>query len=77
MSRAQMVWEPDLSIPSFMLTCKQASVLLSQAQDRGLGAYERLKLRFHLTLCDGCTHFKQQLEFLRRALRNRRDADAP
>ena len=58
-----------------MLTCKQASILLSQAQDRGLGAYERLKLRLHLMLCDGCANFKQQLEFLRKALRSQRDAD--
>ena len=42
-----------------MLTCKDASELLSQAQDRTLGLRERLALRLHLLICDGCTNFSQ------------------
>ncbi len=53
----------------FKLTCKQASRLLSEAEDRRLGTPERLKLRLHVGFCDACTHFSKQLAFLRAALR--------
>jgi predicted anti-sigma-YlaC factor YlaD len=52
-----------------MLTCKEVSVLLSQAEDRRLGAMERLTLEAHLKLCEGCRQFHEQLGFLRRAIR--------
>jgi hypothetical protein len=61
----------------FDLTCKQASVLLSQAQDRRLGPFERLKLRLHLKLCDGCVYFRQQLIFIRSFVRRYHDGDLP
>ena len=53
----------------FNLNCKETSRLLSQAQDGGIAFTERLALRIHLRLCDGCTQFSQQLDFLRRAMR--------
>ncbi|MBU0498453.1 MAG: zf-HC2 domain-containing protein [Gammaproteobacteria bacterium] len=53
-----------------MLTCKQATQLLSQRQDRQLGFAERLGLRMHLTLCAGCRNFDRQMGFLRRACRS-------
>jgi hypothetical protein len=59
-----------------MLSCKEVSVLLSQAQERRLGPGERLGLELHLMLCNGCTNFRQQLDFMRVALRrcvNRED----
>ncbi|HTP94710.1 MAG TPA: zf-HC2 domain-containing protein [Burkholderiales bacterium] len=52
-----------------MLTCRQVSLLLSQAQERALSLPERLGLRLHLLLCDGCSNFRRQLEFIRAALR--------
>ena len=51
------------------LTCKEVSVLLSQAQDRDIGFVERLQLEAHLKLCEGCRNFQRQLDFLRRAIR--------
>ena len=51
-----------------MLTCKEASRLVSQGLDRRLGPFERLRLRLHLALCDGCANFKKQMDFLRKAL---------
>jgi hypothetical protein len=53
------------------LSCSEATRLLSVRQDRGLRFGERLSLRLHLTICDGCTAVGRQLEFLRRALRHR------
>ena len=52
-----------------VISCKEASRLLSQAQDRRLGLLERLKLRAHVALCDFCTRFEQQLKFMREAMR--------
>lgn len=54
------------------VTCREASELLSQSQDRPLSIRERLRLRFHLTICDACTRFSHQLAFLREAMRSYR-----
>ena len=51
-----------------ILTCKEATRLVSQGLDRRLGFAERLALRVHLAICDGCTNFRKQAEFLRRAV---------
>ena len=52
-----------------VISCKEASRLLSQARDRRLGWVEGLKLRAHLALCDFCTRFEEQLRFMREAMR--------
>lgn len=54
----------------FMLTCKQASELISQSLDQRLSWYNRLKLRLHLSICDACTQFSRQLGRLRAAIQN-------
>jgi Putative zinc-finger len=51
-----------------MLTCKEATRLVSQGLDRRLGLAERLALRLHLLICDGCANFSKQAAFLRRTL---------
>jgi hypothetical protein len=50
-------------------SCKEVSHLVSQGLDREIGLGERLRLRAHLAICNGCTNFKRQMEFLRRAIR--------
>ena len=50
-------------------TCKEASELLSQAQDRPLTLREKFVLYVHLPLCNGCRNFRQQIAFIRRATR--------
>ncbi|HEV2429994.1 MAG TPA: zf-HC2 domain-containing protein [Burkholderiales bacterium] len=51
-----------------LLSCKEVSRLVSQGLDRRLGWLERTRLRLHLAICDGCTNFKKQMLFLRKAL---------
>jgi hypothetical protein len=51
-----------------MMTCKDASRLISEGQERPLKLKERWSLGFHLWLCDNCRRFKRQLGFLRHAL---------
>lgn len=62
-----------------MLSCKEVNRLLSEAQDRPLGLRERLPLRLHLVMCQGCRNFEKQLDLLRQASRGyfRRDDDTP
>ena len=52
-----------------MLTCKQASQLLSQSLDRPLTRGERFRLRFHLLICRFCKRFGQQIVGLCTAIR--------
>lgn len=62
-----------------MLTCKEASHLLSQGCERPLGARERWGLRLHLWLCGNCRRFARQLASMQRAmgaLRRRAETEA-
>ncbi len=52
-----------------MLTCKDASHLISESQERPLGLWEHWGLKMHLWMCVSCRRFEQQLSLLRRALR--------
>ena len=58
-----------------MLSCKEVSMLLTQAQERRLGLGESLGLKLHLLLCDGCANFRKQLDFIRAAVRRYRDGE--
>jgi hypothetical protein len=51
-----------------MLSCKEATRLLSQAQDRRLSYGERIRLRLHLIACVACSRFSRQLAVLREAI---------
>ena len=52
-----------------MLTCRQVSHLVSEAEDRRLGLLERWRLRVHLRVCEGCRNFHNQIRFMRRIVR--------
>jgi hypothetical protein len=52
-----------------MLTCKQASQLISQSLDHPLSWYELMQLRLHLMMCGACNRFRKQLNVLRVGLR--------
>ncbi len=52
-----------------MLSCKQATHIMSQQQDRTLSWRERLNLKMHLLLCSGCRQFDRQMDLIRQAIR--------
>jgi hypothetical protein len=52
-----------------MLTCKEASHLLSQSMDQPLPRLKRIELRVHVWLCSACSNFEKQLWFVRQAAR--------
>lgn len=60
-----------------MLNCKQATRLMSEAQDHPLALGERLPLRLHLFMCVGCRNYGKQLDFLRAATRELKTGSEP
>jgi hypothetical protein len=59
-----------------ILSCKQTARLLSQGQDRKLGFGERVALRVHLAICDGCRNVNRQFKFLREAVHALAESEA-
>ena len=51
-----------------LLSCKETTRLLSQGEDRKLAFGERVTLRLHLAICDGCSNVSRQFKFLRLAV---------
>ncbi|OHC62223.1 MAG: hypothetical protein A2045_15205 [Rhodocyclales bacterium GWA2_65_20] len=52
-----------------MLSCRQATELMSQEQDRSLTFPERVGLRLHVWICAGCANYRRQMGVLRAACR--------
>lgn len=52
-----------------MINCKEATQLISQGQERTLSLAERLALKLHFLICEGCRASERQFEFLRAAAR--------
>ena len=53
-----------------LLSCKETTRLLSQGLDRKLAFGERVALRVHLAICDGCSNVSAQFRFLRVAVQS-------
>ena len=49
-----------------MYSCEEASRLSSRAMEEPLTPTERVLLRMHLLMCNRCSNFSRQIEFLRR-----------
>lgn len=61
-----MIMEKDGLKP----TCREVHRLVSEGMDRDLTMVERTRMRVHLMVCGACTRFNQQMDTLRRAMRN-------
>lgn len=64
---------PDRVFHRLFLSCREASRLVSQAQDRPLSVGERWRLKVHLAACAACTRHERQLATLRAAMRRYRE----
>ena len=51
-----------------MISCKDASRLISRKEDAPLTFWQRLTLRLHLSVCAACMRFERQVRFLRTAM---------
>ena len=58
-----------------ILSCKEATRLVSQGLDRELAFGERVALRVHLVICLGCRRAGRQMAFLRKAVRELAEVD--
>ena len=52
-----------------LLSCKDVSRLLSQAQEAPITTWQRMRVRWHLAVCSMCRAFEKQLAFMREAMR--------
>ena len=56
-----------------LITCKHATHLVSEREERELGTLDRLLLKLHLAWCKACERFEQQLRLLREAMEKYRE----
>jgi hypothetical protein len=52
-----------------LVSCRDVSHLLSQAQERPMSAWERTRVRWHLAVCAMCRAFERQLAFMHEAMK--------
>ena len=60
-----------------MRSCKEVTRLVSQGEDRKLKFGERIALRLHLAICEGCRNVNAQFRFLRLAVKRLSQSDSP
>jgi len=53
-----------------MLSCKEVNRLMSQELDRKLSWGERIELKLHVSMCDGCSNFRKQMSVVRSACKH-------
>jgi hypothetical protein len=58
-----------------MITCRQASVLLSKREDMPLGRMDAIKLKLHLAICRYCRAVAKQFASIRLAMQRLGDRD--
>jgi hypothetical protein len=49
------------------ITCREATQITLQAEDRRMPLSERLSLRLHHRICSNCRRFARQVELMRQA----------
>jgi len=59
-----------------MLSCREATKMMSDGLDRRLTRWQRMQLRLHVMMCSACRAYRHQLELVRALLR-RRFSDDP
>lgn len=63
-------------IGTLKLSCRKASELIERRELRPLSAMERIGLRLHLGICEGCRAYRKQSVLIDRWLGEKRDACA-
>ena len=59
------------------LNCKEVSRLISEGQDQTLPPAERARMRLHFVICRTCRTVDEQMQFLRRAMRQMGKDEGP
>ena len=55
-----------------IISCKDASRLVSRREDAPLSGWQSVVLRLHLSVCAACSRFERQIGFLRNAMQRYR-----
>jgi hypothetical protein len=55
-----------------LISCKDASRLVSLKEDARLSLWQRVTLRLHLSVCAACSLAERQIQFLRTAMQRYR-----
>ena len=58
-----------------MMSCKDATRLMSERYERTLSVRELLSLKVHTAMCKGCSNYGQHLNVLRLAAKRLREGD--
>ncbi len=61
-SNKLMIKFMERMIQLFRATCRDTGPLISEMMDHTLPLGKRLRVRFHLAICDVCGFYKKQLE---------------
>jgi len=56
-----------------MITCKEATFLISKEQQDKLSFAEKMQLKFHLLMCKYCRRFADQMNFMTKAIRKMKE----
>ena len=59
------------------VTCRDTTSLISELMDHRLPLGKRMRLKFHLTLCDVCRFYQKQLEVIQALARKLGHEEAP
>ena len=59
-----------------MLSCKEATQLVSEGLDRELPFWPRMSLRFHVFMCRACSRYSRQIQALDEAVSDRYRCDS-
>lgn len=57
---------------SHLISCRNATQLISRLRERELTPLERVKLRLHLAACKACNAFDRQMTLLHEAMKRYR-----
>ena len=60
-----------------MLSCREVTRLISDAQEGPLRLQDRMSMRMHLLMCSACRNFEEQMATIRAAMRNLAKSDVP
>ncbi len=56
-----------------LVSCRETSHLLSRLEDGPVSAWDRIRLNWHLAVCDMCSSFARQMRTLREAMQRFRE----
>ena len=59
----------------WMITCKEASRIISDGLEKDLPLLDRILVRIHLAMCKTCGYYKKQIIEIKNLLENCSDSD--